>query len=214
MSQLTPRRCKHIWFCVWISLQTDCSVTLFNSVNCTVVRFSYQCLKCIRVATVKDKVCFKTDSNYIVLFFRNRQWSRTMTAQAILRVILGPDSSQRVMVSAGLPSAVTELEAEDSVQNNGTLPTTVHGHTFWQRVCELNFSGRNAKPSNNQNCTHILPTSRPRWRQVFFSINQCSWWHIYFWWQHCGSFISRVYIITVFLARFVLHSPFHIWCRN
>ena len=33
-----------------------------------------------------------------------------MTTQAILRVILGPDSSQRVMFSAGLPSTVAELE--------------------------------------------------------------------------------------------------------
>lgn len=39
-----------------------------------------------------------------------------MTAQAILRVILGPDSSQRVMVSPGLPSTVTELEAEIKTQ--------------------------------------------------------------------------------------------------
>lgn len=35
-----------------------------------------------------------------------------MTTQAILRVILGPDSSQRVMFSAGLPSTVAELETE------------------------------------------------------------------------------------------------------
>ncbi|CAI5657603.1 unnamed protein product [Oreochromis niloticus] len=39
-----------------------------------------------------------------------------MTAQAILRVILGPGSSQRVMVSPGLPSTVTELEAEIKTQ--------------------------------------------------------------------------------------------------
>lgn len=40
----------------------------------------------------------------------------TMTAPAILRVILGPDSSQRVMISAGLPSTVAELEAEIKTQ--------------------------------------------------------------------------------------------------
>lgn len=39
-----------------------------------------------------------------------------MTAPAILRVILGPDSSQRVMISAGLPSTVAELEAEIKTQ--------------------------------------------------------------------------------------------------
>ncbi|KAJ8272853.1 hypothetical protein GJAV_G00094180 [Gymnothorax javanicus] len=35
-----------------------------------------------------------------------------MTTSAILRVILGADSSQRVVFSAGLPSTVTELETE------------------------------------------------------------------------------------------------------
>ncbi|KAL7872447.1 hypothetical protein SRHO_G00074300 [Serrasalmus rhombeus] len=35
-----------------------------------------------------------------------------MRTSAILRVILGPDSCQRVVFSAGLPSAVTELETE------------------------------------------------------------------------------------------------------
>ncbi|KAL6460861.1 hypothetical protein MHYP_G00308270 [Metynnis hypsauchen] len=39
-----------------------------------------------------------------------------MTAQAIFRVILGPDSSQRVMISAGLPSTVAELETEIKTQ--------------------------------------------------------------------------------------------------
>lgn len=36
--------------------------------------------------------------------------------QAILRVVLGPDSSQRVMLSAGLPSTVAELETEIKTQ--------------------------------------------------------------------------------------------------
>uniref|UniRef100_A0A3P9L1L2 Uncharacterized protein n=1 Tax=Oryzias latipes TaxID=8090 RepID=A0A3P9L1L2_ORYLA len=31
--------------------------------------------------------------------------SETMTNQAVLRVILGPDNSQRVVISAGLPSS-------------------------------------------------------------------------------------------------------------
>lgn len=39
-----------------------------------------------------------------------------MTAQAIFRVILGPDSSQRVVISAGLPSTVAELETEIMTQ--------------------------------------------------------------------------------------------------
>ena len=39
-----------------------------------------------------------------------------MTTQAVLRVILGPDSSQRVMFSAGLPSTVAELETNIKTQ--------------------------------------------------------------------------------------------------
>lgn len=35
-----------------------------------------------------------------------------MTTSAILRVILGTDSSQRVVFPAGLPSTVTDLETE------------------------------------------------------------------------------------------------------
>ena len=39
-----------------------------------------------------------------------------MTTQAVLRVILGPDSCQRVMFSAGLPSTVAELETNVKTQ--------------------------------------------------------------------------------------------------
>ncbi|KAG7513756.1 hypothetical protein JOB18_015916 [Solea senegalensis] len=39
-----------------------------------------------------------------------------MTTQAILRVILGPDNSQRVTFSAGLPSTVAELETNIKTQ--------------------------------------------------------------------------------------------------
>lgn len=39
-----------------------------------------------------------------------------MTNQAILGVILGPDNSQRVVISAGLPSSVAALEAEIKTQ--------------------------------------------------------------------------------------------------
>ncbi|XP_023810065.1 sterile alpha motif domain-containing protein 3 isoform X1 [Oryzias latipes] len=39
-----------------------------------------------------------------------------MTNQAVLRVILGPDNSQRVVISAGLPSSVAALEAEIQTQ--------------------------------------------------------------------------------------------------
>lgn len=59
---------------------------------------------------INNTTCYKTDSNYIFLFFPNRQSSETMTTQTILRVILGPDSNQRVMFSARLPSTVAELD--------------------------------------------------------------------------------------------------------
>uniref|UniRef100_A0A8C7XWQ7 Sterile alpha motif domain-containing protein 3 n=1 Tax=Oryzias sinensis TaxID=183150 RepID=A0A8C7XWQ7_9TELE len=39
-----------------------------------------------------------------------------MTNQVVLRVILGPDNSQRVVISAGLPSSVAALEAEIQTQ--------------------------------------------------------------------------------------------------
>ncbi|XP_070402493.1 uncharacterized protein [Nothobranchius furzeri] len=45
-----------------------------------------------------------------------------MTTQAILRVILGPDSSQRVRIAAGLPSTVAELETEVKTQCKITEP--------------------------------------------------------------------------------------------
>lgn len=67
------------------------------------------------IGSSKNTLCYKTEFNCNFLF-PIRQWSETMTTQAILRVILGPDSSQRVIFSAGLPSTVAELQTEIKTQ--------------------------------------------------------------------------------------------------
>uniref|UniRef100_A0A3P9JS78 Uncharacterized protein n=1 Tax=Oryzias latipes TaxID=8090 RepID=A0A3P9JS78_ORYLA len=54
-----------------------------------------------------------------------------MTNQAILRVILGPDNSQRVVISAGLPLSVAALEAEIQTQCKIMTPfSTELGNDF------------------------------------------------------------------------------------
>lgn len=55
-----------------------------------------------------------SDDKRIIVLFLNRQCSKTMTA--IFRVILGPDSCQRVVFPSGLPSTVTDLETEIKTQ--------------------------------------------------------------------------------------------------
>lgn len=165
---------------------------------------------------INNTLCYKTDSNYIFLFFPNRQSSETMTTQAILRVILGPDSSQRLVFSAGLPSTVAELETNIKIQCKIMKPFRLQfmdmlfGNKFVnltsmeeiQDKATLKVVYTSCQPQDQgEPSFSFSSTSAPD------DTSSCSG-------DSTVILSSPESVITGFMARFVLCSPFHIRCGN
>ncbi|KAG7474264.1 hypothetical protein JOB18_005382 [Solea senegalensis] len=77
-----------------------------------------------------------------------------MTTQAILRVILGPDNSQRVTFSAGLPSTVAEMETNIKTQCQIMEPfrlqfmDAVFGNEFMNLISIEEIQDKATHPAN------------------------------------------------------------------